>query len=59
MISSDPPTVEDSSSTIPLVDEDFQLNPSGISTDASGPQEIKMTSRQMKDAVGKSQYAIT
>jgi hypothetical protein len=43
MNSSDPPTVEESSSAIPLVDEDFQLNPSGITIDASGQQGIEST----------------
>ena len=43
MISSDQPSVEDLSSTIPLVTEDLQLNFPGITADAGGLQVIQST----------------
>ena len=43
MISSDQPSVEDSSSTIPLVNEELQLNPPGITADTEGQQVVLST----------------
>ena len=52
MISSDQPSVEDPSSTIPLGTEDLQLNLPGISADAGGLQVIQSTDERW-DTMGE------
>ena len=52
MISSDQPSVEDSSSIIPLVNEEPQLNPPAISQDAAGQQVIQSTDERW-DTMGE------
>ena len=52
MISSDQPSVEDSSSTIPLVNEEPQLNPPGITEDAAG-QHVILSTDERWDTMGE------